>query len=91
MSTDKRQIKKEGKDVKMVKKIIYSVETAENNYNDDLFNGTLEECINYIEDFDLEISSECRIAKIVLDSDGIVIDTLDIFNQMDEIGNAEWK
>ena len=60
---------------------IYSVEIKENNYNDDLFNGTFEECVDYIErnGYTRE-NSDVRIAEIEVE-DGCVIDCLDIITE----------
>lgn len=51
----------------------WSVETEENDWNDDLFNGTLEECIEYCKNNNINIDGvSARIAKICLDENGCV-------------------
>lgn len=49
----------------------WSVETEENDWNDDLFNGSLKECIEYCKDKNINVDgSNARIAKICLDENG---------------------
>lgn len=57
----------------------YSVEIEQNSYMDDLFNGTYDECVEYIRknDYTRE-ENDVRIAKIAIDEDECVAETLDI-------------
>ena len=64
-------------------KTTYSVELEANAYMDDLFNGTLEECREYIANNYTaeEIAEEnVRIAKILVDEYGCVAECLDIID-----------
>ena len=60
---------------------IYSVEIAP-DFNDDTFTGTFDECKKYLQDckkdYGYDIIKNARIAKI-LEENGIVIETLEIF------------
>lgn len=59
--------------------VTYSVEIEPTGYTDDLFNGTLNECIGYIKAHGYTGADDgARIAKIQLDEDGTVSSTLDI-------------
>lgn len=52
---------------------IYSVEIEPNGYEDDLFNGTFEECVEYCKKHDYtKKNSGARIAEIEVDKDGCV-------------------
>jgi len=67
----------------MTNETTYSVELKANNYEDDTFNGTLDECIEYItKDLELEIGDEARIAKILVDNEGLVLETLEIIESL---------
>jgi len=60
-------------------KTTYSVETEPSSYMDDLFNGTFEECIEYCKEHDYTPENcGARIAKILVDDEGSVAETLDI-------------
>lgn len=49
----------------------YSVEIEPNGYEDDLFNGTFEECVEYCKENDYtQENSDARIAEIEVDKDG---------------------
>lgn len=49
----------------------YSVEIEQNGYEDDLFNGTFEECVEYCKKHDYtRENSDVRIAEIEVDEDG---------------------
>lgn len=65
--------------VELPNEIIYSVEIKQNSYNDDLFNGTYQQCVDYINknNYTRE-ENDARIAKIELDEKGCVIECLDI-------------
>ena len=57
----------------------YSVEIKQNDYNDDLFNGTLAECIDYIRECDYTVlDNDARIARILIDNDNTVVECLEI-------------
>lgn len=60
-------------------KEIYSVEIKQNDYNDDLFNGTLAECIDYIQEYGYtELDNDVRIARLLLDNGNTVEECLEI-------------
>ena len=61
---------------------IYSVETAP-DFNDDTFNGNLEECEKYCKENELALGQDAQISKILLDDKFCVIECLEI------IGTAE--
>lgn len=57
--------------------VIWSVQTRENSFNDDLFNGTLQECYDYCELNDIEMGYfGARIAQILVDEEGYFLETL---------------
>lgn len=61
---------------------LWSVELEANTWNDDTFNGTYDECIQYCEDYDYKIDGkEARLAHVVIE-DGVVIDTIEIVNEV---------
>ena len=64
-----------------MRETMWSVELAD-DYNDDTFNGTFEECIKYCEDMEYTIGSDCRLAKILVE-DGCVIETLEIVDEIE--------
>ena len=53
----------------------YSVELEATGYEDDTFNGTFEECVEYIKENEYS-SEETRIAKIVDDGDPTVAEII---------------
>lgn len=60
----------------------YSVEIEANDYNDDLFNGTFEECIEYCRQHDYTPENDgARIAKILVDEDECVVLCLEIIEE----------
>lgn len=63
-------------------KKMWSVELEENYYTDDVFNGTYEECIEYCEKNGYEIGSDTRLAKILVDEDGCVVECLEIVDEI---------
>lgn len=67
----------------------WSVETEENSWSDDLFNGTLEECIKYCKDKDIKVDGEnARIMKVCLDENGVI----DLWEEcIDDIDSVECK
>ena len=60
----------------------YSVQIEENSYDDDLFNGTFEECVDYInrQGYTRE-ENDVRIAEIEVDDRGTVTYTYDIITE----------
>lgn len=64
-------------------KTIWSVELEGNMWNDDSFNGTFEECIEYCKENDYKIDGkEARLAEIVVDDKNCVIDTIQIVEKI---------
>jgi len=64
----------------------WSVETEENDWNDDLFNGSLEECIEYCKDKNINVDgSNARIAKIWLDENGSVDFCEELIDDIDSV------
>ena len=58
-------------------KTFYSVEIEQNSYEDDLFNGTFEECVEYINEREYtREENDVRIAHVVEDGDHIVDDII---------------
>lgn len=61
----------------------WSVEHEANSWNDDMFNGTYEECIEYCKSHDYKIDGiECRLAEIEVDDCGCVVDTYTLINEI---------
>lgn len=60
----------------------YSVQIEGNSYDDDLFNGTFEECVDYIDHqgYTRE-ENDVRIAEIEVDDKGTVTYTYDIITE----------
>ena len=67
----------------------WSVETEENSWNDDLFNGSLEECIKYCKENNIKVDGKnARIMKVCLDENGVV----DLWEEcIDDIDSVECK
>lgn len=67
----------------------WSVETEENSWSDDLFNGTLEECIEYCKDKNIKVDGKnARIMKICLDENGVI----DLWEEcIDDVDSVECK
>ena len=60
-------------------KEIYSVEINQTGYSDDLFNGTLSECVDYIRKSGYtSVANDVRIARLLLDNDNTVAECLEI-------------
>ena len=58
-------------------KIYYSVEIEQNSYEDDLFNGTFEECVEYVTEHEYTAEdNDVRIAEITDDGDPLVTDII---------------
>lgn len=61
---------------------MWSVELEANSWDDDLFNGTFEECVQYCKDNDYKIDGiECRLAEIEVE-DNCVIYAYQIVNEV---------
>ena len=70
-------------------KEIYSVEIKQNNYNDDLFNGTLAECVDYIRKSGYSsFANDVRIARLLLDNDNTVAECLEIITPAEFTDNT---
>ena len=64
----------------------WSVETEENSWNDDLFNGTLEECIEYCKEKNIKVDGKnARIMKICLDENGSINFWEECVNDVDRV------
>ena len=64
-------------------KTLWSVELEGNMWNDDTFNGTFDECVEYCKEYDYAIDGkEARLAKILVDEDGCVLEALEIVNEL---------
>lgn len=62
---------------------MWSVEHEANSWNDDMFNGTYEECIAYCQDREYKIDGvECRLAEIEVDDCGCAVYTYDIVDEV---------
>ena len=60
----------------------YSVQHVSNSYNDDLYNGTLEECIHYIEKNEMMTNEyDAQIALINVQTDGCTDYTHEIIKE----------
>ena len=55
----------------------YSVELEATGYADDTFNGTYEECVEYMQEYGYT-AEDGRIAKILVDEDGCMAECLEI-------------
>lgn len=63
-------------------KTTYSVEIEQTMYSDDLFNGTFEECVEYINEKEYtREENDVRIAKILLEDDGTVAECLKLITE----------
>lgn len=64
-------------------KTLWSVELEGNMWNDDTFNGTFDECVEYCKECDYAINGkEARLVKILVDEDGCVLEALEIVNEL---------
>lgn len=59
-------------------KTTYSVRLASRLWKDDLFNGTLEECVEFCDtwDYNLKDEDEVYIAEILVDEEGSFLETI---------------
>ena len=61
----------------------WSVETESNSWNDDEFNGTFDECIDYCNKKEYIIDGKfARLVEIEIDERGCVVDCYDIVNEL---------
>ena len=61
---------------------LWSVEHEANSWNDDMFNGTFDECVKYCKENNYKIDGvEFRLAEVETDETGCVIDTYEIVNE----------
>lgn len=58
-------------------KIIYDVEVQKNDYNDDVFYETLEECLDYIHECGYK-KNEVKITKILFNENNLVLEVKEI-------------
>lgn len=64
-------------------KTLWSVELEGNMWNDDTFNGTFDECVEYCKKYNYLIDGkEARLAKILVDENGCVLEALEIVNEL---------
>lgn len=65
-----------------MREVKWSVELEDNSWDDDIFNGTYEECIDYCNEYDYKIDGvEARLVKVLLE-DGCVVEALEIVNEI---------
>lgn len=63
-------------------KTTYSVEIKDTMYTDDIFNGSFEECVEYINENEYtKEDNDVRIAKILVDDDNAVIECIEIITE----------
>ena len=63
-------------------KTIYSVEIKDTMYTDDIFNGSFEECVDYINENEYtKEDNDVRIAKVIIDEDNTVIECVEIITE----------
>lgn len=63
-------------------KTIYSVEIKDTMYTDDIFNGSFEECVEYINENEYtKEENDVRIAKVLVDEDNTVIECVEIITE----------
>ena len=63
-------------------KTTYSVEIKDTMYTDDIFNGSFEECVEYIKENEYtREENDVRIAKILVDDDNTVAECLEIITE----------
>lgn len=63
-------------------KTIYSVEIKDTMYTDDIFNGSFEECVEYINENEYtKEENDVRIAKVIIDEDNTVIECVEIITE----------
>ena len=63
-------------------KTTYSVEIKDTMYTDDIFNGSFEECVAYINENEYtKEKNDVRIAKVIIDEDNTVIECVEIITE----------
>ena len=63
-------------------KTTYSVEIKDTMYTDDIFNGSFEECVEYINENEYtKEENDARIAKVIIDEDNTVIECVEIITE----------
>ena len=63
-------------------KTTYSVEIKDTMYTDDIFNGSFEECVEYINENEYtKEENDVRIAKVIIDEDNSVIECVEIITE----------
>ena len=63
-------------------KTTYSVEIKDTMYTDDIFNGSFEECVEYINENEYtKEDNDVRIAKVIVDEDNTVIECVEIITE----------
>lgn len=56
-----------------MKEQIWSVELEGNSWNDDTFNGSYKECVEFCKKYDYEINGrDARLARILVEDDCVV-------------------
>lgn len=64
-------------------KKIWSVELETTLWNDESFNGTFSECVEYCEKQGYKIDGEeARLAELLIDEEGISLETLQIVEEI---------
>lgn len=67
---------------KKMRETMWSVQLEANSWNDDYYNGTYDECVNYCKKYKHTIDGqECRLAKILIE-DGLAIEVLEIVDEL---------
>ena len=66
-----------------MEKIVWSLELSP-YYDDDTFNGTFDECVEYCRDMEYIIGKDCRLAKILVNEEGCFLETLEIYEGEEE-------
>ena len=63
-------------------KTIYSVEIKDTMYTDDIFNGSFEECVEYIKENEYtKEDNDVRIAKVIIDEDNTIVECVEIITK----------
>ena len=63
-------------------KTTYSVEIKDTMYTDDIFNGSFEECVEYIKENEYtKEENDVKIAKVIIDEDNTVIECVEIITE----------
>lgn len=76
-------IKKNRQGDKKMNKKIWSVQLAD-DWRDDTFNGTYEECVEWCKKNDYKINrKEARLAKILVDENGSCLEALEYVDNLD--------